>query len=343
MADLSWLSNEAKQVHAVFLSMFYSFATVLLLLGVVTEYFKLPLGGLPQISQLVGRTIVAAILLTTYSEVSNAVADFADALAKDLGSLNEIKHVLSKMGDKLGELSWSWTSIKDSLILLLSFLTFFVLYISVYIADAAIIYAWALLFVFSPLLIVLYILPVTSGATKTLYRSLFEVSAWKIVWSVLATLLWSSALSQMNHEGAQINFITSISFNLILAASLLLTPLVVNALTSKGIANLASSMTGLAASAAFLAPGGFAKKAGGKLKGSAVEGLRSSASGIKEKYFAGNKTSTMKEKPFPVGDAKLGAQSKIIKAPSSKPEANPQQSFQFSARTKPKNQTPPKK
>ena len=50
--------------------------------------------------------------------------------------------------------------------MLISFVTFFLLYISVYIADAAITYAWVLLYVFSPLFTALYVLPVTSGATK---------------------------------------------------------------------------------------------------------------------------------------------------------------------------------
>src|SRR5579885_2495519 len=108
MADLSWLSTEAKTIHAIFTDVFYSLATVLLLLGVVLEYFKLPLGGVPQVSQLVGRVLVAAILLVTYSEVSNAIADVTDALAKQLGDLNQFHNVLGRMGDKLGELTWSW-------------------------------------------------------------------------------------------------------------------------------------------------------------------------------------------------------------------------------------------
>jgi hypothetical protein len=255
MVDLSWISQEARQLHAMFEQVFFALALVLVLLGVVLEYFRLPLGGMPQFTTLAGRCLIAAIMLVTYPQVSNLVADVTDALSNQIGSLNSIHLVLHRYYDKLFQFQLSWTSIKDSVLMLISFVTFFLLYISVYLADAAITYAWVLLYVFSPILAALYILPVTSGATRTLYRTLFEIGAWKIVWSVLAPLLWSSALSQINEPRNNVNFITAVSFNLILAGSLLLTPLVVNALAGAGLASLAAQTAGIAAGAAAFNPG----------------------------------------------------------------------------------------
>jgi hypothetical protein len=141
------------------------------------------------------------------------------------------------MGDRLGEFSWSWVSVKGSVILGISFLTFFLLYFSVHVAQAFLLYSYTLLYVFSPILIALFALPQTAGATTGLYRSLFEASCWKIVWSVLATLLWSTGVSDLaQHE----NLLAAICFNLILAGSLILTPFLVHALAGKGV----SSMTG---------------------------------------------------------------------------------------------------
>ena len=287
MADISWLSQQAQTLHAMFENVFYGLALVLLLLGIVGEYFKLPLGGMPQFGHLVGRLLIATILLTSYSEVSNIIADFTDALSDQLGSLNNIKLVLSQYWDKVNHLQISWTSLKDSVLMIISFVTFFLLYISVYIADAAITYAWVILYIFSPILIALYVLPATAGATKALYRSLFEVSAWKIVWSVLATLLWSAAISQINNSGNQINFITAVSFNLILAGSLLMTPFVVNALAGAGISSLAAQMAGTAAGAAAFNPGQLAnnfmkKKISKKSDGSG--GGPNSASRFQQKF-----------------------------------------------------------
>ncbi|MGZ6311243.1 MAG: hypothetical protein ACXWOH_11455, partial [Bdellovibrionota bacterium] len=195
MNDVSWLASQAHQIHDIFYGLFYALVTVFLLLGIFIEYFKWPLGGMPSFSTLIGRVLIAALLLNTYSEVSNTLADFVDAFSSKLGDLNQLNVVLSKMGDKLGEFSLSWVHIKETLVQIISFLTFFLLYVAVHAIQAFMLYTWTLLYVFSPLLIALYVLPATAGATKALYRSLIEVSCWKIVLSVLATLLWSFALS----------------------------------------------------------------------------------------------------------------------------------------------------
>lgn len=245
MADLSWLAAEAKTLHGIFQSVFYSLVLVFLLLGVLIEYFKWPLGDVPSFGILVGRVLVAAILLNTFPEVMNTLSDIADALSKRIGDLNQFQLVLSRMGDRLKEFSFSWVKVKETLILAMSFLSFFVLYASVHVANAFLVFTWALLYVFSPLLIALFVLPKTAPATGALYRSLIEVSCWKIVWSVLATLLWSSALNDMNKPGYDISFVSAVCYNLILAGSLLMTPVVVHFLASGGLAQMGSSLSHL--------------------------------------------------------------------------------------------------
>ncbi len=266
-ADLSWLAEQAKVVHGVFFSYFFSFVTIFLIVGVIVDYFKLPLGGTPGFAVLLGRALVACVLLYAYPEISNAFADVVDAVTNQLGGLNDFNLVLEKMGEKLKDLTWSWMSFKESIIGVLSYLSFFLLYISVYAIQAFMIFAWTLLFVFSPILISLFVLPATAGATRSLFVSLFEVGMWKVVWSVLATLLWSFALSEIN-SGAEINFLTAIFLNLILAGSLLLTPIVVSALAGKGISSLATAAGGIVAGATMSGPIAFANAAKAKVSSS---------------------------------------------------------------------------
>lgn len=254
ISDITWLATEAKKIHEIFNGYFYLIVTVLLLLGVAMEYFKWPIGQVPNFGTMVGRALIAAILLHAYPEITNTIADITDAISGKLGDLNNFKLILDRMGDKLGELSWSWVSFKDTIMLLISFLTFFLLYFSIHIADSFYIYVWVMLYVFSPLLIALYVLPITASATSTLFRSLIEVACWKIVWSVIATLLWSSALSQINEDGSQVSFLTAIGFNIILAGSLLLTPFVVHALASGGLAQMGKDLSSLAIGGMTISP-----------------------------------------------------------------------------------------
>ena len=258
MIDLTWLSNEARSIHAIFESMFYGMAVIFILLAVVSEMISMPIGAVGSSPQLIGRVLIAAFLLHSYPEMTNALSDFVDALAGKIGGFNEFHHVLDRMGDKLKSLTMSWISIKEALIVGFTFITFFLLYISVFIANAGVIFVWLVLYVFSPILIVFFVLPSTAHITGALYRALIEVCAWKVVWATLAALLWSSALSEINKS--DVNFLTVICLNIILALSLLFTPIIVNMLASHGLTGAASSAMGMAAGAAAFTPGALASK-----------------------------------------------------------------------------------
>jgi hypothetical protein len=298
MIDINWLSQEARNIHAVFESLFYGMAVLLLLIAIVTEMLSMPIGSLGWIPQIIGRVLIAAFLLHSYPELTNALSDFTDALATKIGGFNEFHHVLDRMGDKLKTLTWSWISIKEAMILGFSFITFFLLYISVFIANAGIIFVWLLLYVFSPVLIVFFVLPSTAHITSALYRALIEVCAWKIVWATLAALLWSSALSEINKT--DVNFLTVICLNLLLALSLLFTPIIVNMLASKGLSGAASSAMGMAAGAAAFTPGAIAsrgtKKTMAKGWSAGKSGMAAGFNGVKSNFASGTKS---KSPPMP--------------------------------------------
>lgn len=287
--DIAWLSEQARTIHSIFFSWFFPLVSFFLLTAVIVEYFKFPLGGTPSFATLIGRTLIACVLLYAYPEISNLFADLVDAACSQLGDLNNFKLVLAKMGDKLETLTWSWVSFKDSIIGILSYLSFFILYISVYAIQAFMIFSWTILFVFSPLLIAFFVFPSTAGATSALFKSLVEVGLWKITWTVLSTLLWSFALSDIN-QGAEVNFLTSIFLNLILAGSLLFTPLVVSALAGGGMASLASTAGGLVAGATMSAPVSFVKSAYNKSK-STYQGV-SKVGGAISKFMSPEDDST---------------------------------------------------
>lgn len=258
--DMNWLAAEAKTLHQIFTNVFFTLILTFLILGVVIEYFKFPLGDTPQFPQLVGRAFVACILLAVLPEIMNALSMITDAIVADVGKLTEFKHVLGRLGDKIGELSWSWVSVKDTMIVVISYLSFFFLYITVYLTDAYFLFAWMLLFVFSPLLIALFVFPMTAGATRTLFKSLIEVCLWKIVWSCLAALLWSFALSEINKTENEISFLTVIILNIMLAFSILMTPKMTSSFLGGGISNMASSLGNVVMGAAALTPVGIIGK-----------------------------------------------------------------------------------
>ena len=116
--------------------------------------------------------------------------------------------------------------------------------IGLHMADAIFLYAWVLLYVFSPILTACYVLPITSSATRTLFKSLFEVTVWKCLWAVMGALVWSMAASQVNDPKYQLNFITVIILNLLLFFSLWKVPSMTAAFLGGGISQLASGISG---------------------------------------------------------------------------------------------------
>lgn len=238
----SWLAEEALKLHSIFQNAFFVMIAAFLALAVVLEFFRLPVGGTPAFMTLVGRCLIAALLMAALPEIMNTVGDMTDSIVREIGDLNNFKLVLSKLADKLQTLSFSWTSVRDVITILISFLSFFGLYITVYFADAAFIYCWTLIYVFSPLVFALYVFPQTSGATSALFRSILEISLWKICWAAMATLLWSTAVSELNNPQTNINWLTSIVLNLMLMISILMTPRLVKALVSSGVGELAAGL-----------------------------------------------------------------------------------------------------
>lgn len=278
--DLTWLSQEARHIHQLLESLFYVLATTFLLLGIFIEYFKWPLGGTPSFGTLVGRVLIAAILLSTYPYVANLLGNVTEAVAAQLGDVTRFDLIRAKLGDKFHLMSFSWVNIKEDIVIVLCYVIFVLFHFSIYLCNAFLVYAWVLLYIFSPVLIALFIFPQTAAATGAMYRSLIEVSCWKIVWSVLATLFWSLAVSDI--AKTDISFLSILCLTLMMAVSLLLTPMIVHALAGSGITSMSSVITGLS-----LATG--------------VKMLKHTAHGGKTAYNAGHTaaTSQASEKYFP--------------------------------------------
>ncbi len=252
--DMNWLANEARQIHDLFSSMFYTIILLTISLGVVLSYFKMPMGQVPEVLNLVGRAVIAAFILAAFPEIMNTLANITDDLASQVGQLHNLKLVVARAGQKIGNLTWSWVSVRDSVTLLVSYITYFLLYASVYVADAMYLLTWTLLYIFSPLLIAAFTLPKAASATVGLFQALIEVCLWKICWSVLAALLWSFALSTINDPQYDVDFVTAILLNLMLAFSVLLTPIVVRSLIKGGLQNTAATMGAAILATAALTP-----------------------------------------------------------------------------------------
>jgi hypothetical protein len=243
MLDLNFLSLEAKRIHDIFQGSFYVIITTFVLISIVLDYFKLPLGGSMQFAPLISRIFIAVIMLLSFKEFQNTLGDVIDALTKEITDINQVNTVLKELSLKLHEFSWHnvWPFAKDSILALISFISIACMYYSVFICNGILLFTWTLLYVLSPILIAFFIFPQTSQVTKNLFSSLIQVSLWKIMWAILVALLWSTAFSNINKSDYHISYPSVIAFNLILASTIFKTPQIIGLLAGPGIAAFMSS------------------------------------------------------------------------------------------------------
>ena len=164
-----------------------------------------------------------------------------------------------------------WFSIRKSLIYIFAFTTYLLAYIGVFAVQAVSQFAWAVLYICSPLMIMAYISEKTVSVTSSLYRGIIHISLWKVMAAILGVLLLDFAKSPGYNDQ---DFLTVIIINLCIAISLLLVPFTVKSLLNNGLVDSASVMA--------VAPGLLAKKyltkkfgkLGGKIKDKGLNSIK---------------------------------------------------------------------
>lgn len=251
--NLDVLGSLARDLHQSLSNLFYLMMPVAILLSVVISYMK---SGDPDFPEIIKRSLVAAILLISFPEVSNAILDLCDGIASRIDNLAGLESFMRMAEEK----SRSYAGAKNVLLLkfddlfmaILSFGSFILLYISRYISIALYYFYWCLLSICSPLMILCYIFPRTAGITANLYRGLFEVAAWKCMWAILSAML--TALSFGNIYNTEGSYITLIVMNFVISLALLFTPLLMKSLISEGVHATANTLGATAVGAAIAIP-----------------------------------------------------------------------------------------
>ncbi len=89
-------------------------------------------------------------------------------------------------------------------------------------------------------MILCYIPENTANISKNLYKGLFTVISWKIMWSILGVMLLKLAVQPTTDDSD--NIITTSIINLCIALSILLVPLFTKSLIGDGISSFASGV-----------------------------------------------------------------------------------------------------
>ncbi|MBY0315895.1 MAG: hypothetical protein K2Q26_10270 [Bdellovibrionales bacterium] len=225
----------------------------------------------PNLRDIFRRLFISVILLLTFPWTMSVISTIGDAVIEKIDGLQKLSDVLTTLGPNAKN-SGSWFGLRETIIYIFSLAAYLIAYLGFFVATALTHFTWTILYVASPLMILMYVSRYTDYVTKSLYKGLVQVIVWKWLWSLLGVLLLKLAM-QPQESGLE-DYLMSIILNLCIGVSILFIPLVTKSLISDGLNSVASSLAAVpalaAGSAIKMAAVKYSSKITGAAKGAAL-------------------------------------------------------------------------
>lgn len=262
MPQFELLGPLMDELHREFVRMYYLLLPVFFLVAVALRWFRSPSGS-PDFLDILKRAVVSTLLLVAFPDISRAIIEIADSIALRIDEVNGIDNVLKMAEQKSESYTMSASSLllqfNDLIIASLSIFSYIILYVARYLTIAMYHFFWLFFMVTSPLLILFHMFEGTSQITKNLFSGMIEVACWKIVWAILGAML--TALAFGDAYQAEGSYITLVVMNCVIASAMLMTPLLVKSLYTKGLTGMAGPIGAMAGGAILAGPSWIGKAA----------------------------------------------------------------------------------
>jgi hypothetical protein len=212
------------------------------LLSCVIEYVREP-HAFPALLML-KKLVVTAVLLCLFPQITSLISTISNDLAvkiSEKGALDALytqlreqtlpKNQLTKFPFLLGA---------DMNVSFLNYLSYGVAHLAKPLMILLFHVLWSLNLIIGPLIILCNVFRSATHVTGHLFRSIFEISCWNIVWAILGEMLLGL---QFINQQKPANYFDSIGFNFFLTLAMVGTPIFVHILVSQGL----SSTSGITA------------------------------------------------------------------------------------------------
>lgn len=240
----AWLPQVCREIRAEMVQIYWIMIVPLVILCALLILAK---GGeeAGAGAKLLKRTFLSVILLLVFDDCMNLIASVADGVAERINGLAQLKDVLHETGRVIEQQETGWLEFRQWLIFAINFFAYCVAYLGFFLAEAIVHFVWAILYIASPLMILMYVSEKTAFVTSNLFKGLISVATWKILWSILAVLLLK--LMTAPQTGGVDNFLTAAIVNLCVGISMLLVPFATKSLINDGMSGMASMAAGFTA------------------------------------------------------------------------------------------------
>lgn len=265
MDQFAALGSVAFKVHMEMRNMYYLLLPVFFMASVAMVWIQNPVGG-PEFLDKIKRAFMATLLLAGFSEITDAMLFLTNGIADKIDTMSGLEAVMQMASEKASSYTVSpmtpILAFDDLIMAALSYCSYAILYCARFIMVAIYHFSWAFLSIMAPILLLFHVF--TSQITVNLFKSMFEIASWKVVWSVLSVVL--KALPFGTWYAMEGNYLTIVVLNFVVAICMVGTPLVIRSLVGSGFTAMASGLTGVTAAVMLAAPAkalAFKKMAGG--------------------------------------------------------------------------------
>ncbi len=236
-----WLPQVCREIRAEMIQIYWILIIPLLIFCALTILAK---GGEEEgaAAKLLKRTFLSVILLLVFDDCMNLIGDIADGVSEKINGLAQLKAVLEETGKVIESQKTGWLEFRQWMIFFINFFAYCVAYLGFFLAEAVIHFVWAILYIASPLMILMYVSEKTAFVTGNLFKGLINVATWKVLWSILAVLLLK--LMTTPQVGGMDNFLSSAIVNLCVGISMLFVPFATKSLIGDGMSSMASMAAG---------------------------------------------------------------------------------------------------
>ena len=178
------------------------------------------------------RLVLVALLLVSFPMIAEFCQVLGVEVAKSIDDMTGIDMMLAAASKRAEAFSFDLQGLlnlgSDLIMGALVLISFIILVIARFFLLAFQHFYWLLMVALGPFLILGTLFESASGLTKGLFKNMFQVACWPVIWSILSAFL--KALPFASAYSVEGGLITVITLNLIIAVALLFSPFIVSQL-----------------------------------------------------------------------------------------------------------------
>lgn len=178
------------------------------------------------------RLILVSLLLVSFPMIAEFCQVIGVEIAKSIDDMTGIDAVLAAASKRAEAYSFDLQGLlnlgSDLIMGALVLISFLILVVARFFLLAFQHFYWLLMVVLGPFLILGSLFESASGLTKGLFKNMFQVACWPVIWSILSAFL--KALPFASAYAVEGGLVTVITLNLIIAVALMFSPFIVSQL-----------------------------------------------------------------------------------------------------------------